>query len=409
MAIVVPVASAMTNESPWGILTGVRPAKIVHRRLDQGESPTDIQQFIQTRYGVSKAKAALLTEVALRNRSLIPTPENAGQESRSVSLYLGIPYCLSRCVYCSFPSALLPADKEQIVCLMAAIGQDIQAVVKLLSIYGLTVRSLYIGGGTPTCLPEEMLERLLNWITGSFDIPALQEFTVEAGRPDSITATKLQMIKQAGATRISVNPQTMQQRTLDRIGRNHSVEQIFSAFAMARTAGFAQINMDLIAGLPGETLLDLLSSLSQVLALAPENITVHTLALKRRAALYENAESGDLPQSSVVQQMVESSAQDIRLAGLLPYYIYRQKNSPGSQENVGYARPGAECVYNVDIIEERRTILGMGPSATTKAVYPDSWRLDGCFFPKDIATYVRRIEELALKREQLIKNLFAAD
>ena len=409
MAIAAPAVNAMSNESPWGILTGVRPAKIVHRRLDQGEPSADIQRFIQTRYGVSTEKAALLMEVALRNRSMVPTPENANQESRSVSLYLGIPYCLSRCVYCSFPSALLPADKEQIVCLLAAIGQDIQAVVKLLSVYGLTVRSLYIGGGTPTCLPEDLLERLLRWITSSFDISALQEFTVEAGRPDSITATKLQMIKQAGATRVSVNPQSMQQRTLDRIGRNHSVEQIFSAFAMARATGFDQINMDLIAGLPGETLADMQDSLAQVLALKPKNITVHTLALKRRAALYENAESGDLPQSSEVQQMVESSAQSIREAGLLPYYLYRQKNSPGSQENVGYARPGAECIYNVDIIEERRTILGMGPSATTKAVRPADWRLDGCFFPKDIATYVRNIEELTFKREQLIKNLFAAD
>jgi oxygen-independent coproporphyrinogen-3 oxidase len=303
----------------------------------------------------------------------------------------------------------LPADKEQIVCLLAAIGQDIQAVVKLLSIYGLTVRSLYIGGGTPTCLPEDLLERLLRWITGSFDIASLQEFTVEAGRPDSINAAKLQIIKQAGATRVSVNPQTMQQRTLDRIGRNHSVEQIFSAFAMARAAGFDQINMDLIAGLPGETLVDMQGSLAQLLALQPENITVHTLALKRRAPLFDNAVDGDLPQSTVVQQMVESSAQSIRAAGMGPYYIYRQKNSPGSQENVGYARPGAECIYNIDIIEERRTIIGMGPSATTKAVRTADWRLDGCFFPKDIPTYIHRIEELALKREQLIKNLFAAD
>ena len=409
MVIAVPAANTMTSELPWGSLTGVRPAKIVHRRLDRAEPATEIQQFLQTRYGVSAAKAALLTEVALRNRCLITTPETAEQEKRSVSLYLGIPYCSSRCVYCSFPSALLPADKEQIVCLLAAIGQDIQAVVKLLSAYGLTVRSLYIGGGTPSCLPEDLLERLLNWLTGSFDIASLQEFTVEAGRPDSITAAKLQLIKQAGASRISVNPQTMQQRTLDRIGRNHSVEQIFSAFAMARAAGFDQINMDLIAGLPGETLTDMQGSLDQVLALKPENITVHTLALKRRAALFENAESGDLPQSSVVQQMVESSAYSIRAAGMVPYYIYRQKNSAGSQENVGYARSGTEGVYNVDIIEERRTILGMGPSATTKAVRTADWRLDGCFFPKDIPTYIHRIEELALKREQLIKNLFVAD
>ena len=282
-------------------------------------------------------------------------------------------------------------------------------MVKLLSAYGLTVRALYIGGGTPTCLPEEFLARLLGWLSSAFDIPAMQEFTVEAGRPDSITPEKLQLLRQAGVNRISVNPQTMRQLTLDRIGRNHSSEQTVRAFDMARAAGFSRINMDLIAGLPDETLPDMQGSLAQVLALKPENITVHTLALKRGAALMETADAATCQNNAVVCQMVDASAREIRSAGLLPYYLYRQKNSPGNRENVGYAKPGTECIYNVDIIEERRTILGMGPSATSKAIRMPDWRLEGCFFPKDIATYIRRIAELAAKREQLIKTLFSAE
>jgi oxygen-independent coproporphyrinogen-3 oxidase len=399
----------MYSDRPWGSLTGVRPAKIVHRRLDLGEQSPDIERFLTARYGVEAEKASLLVEVAERNRRLAPTPQSAEQEKRVVSLYLGIPYCSSRCVYCSFPSALLPTDKEQTICLLTAIGQDIQAVVKLLSAYGLTVRALYIGGGTPTCLPDELLARLLGWLSSSFDIPAMQEFTVEAGRPDSITPEKLQLLRQAGVTRVSVNPQTMRQLTLDRIGRNHSSEQTLRAFAMARAAGFCQINMDLIAGLPGETLPDMQGSLAQVLALKPENITVHTLALKRGAALRETTDAATWQNNEVVCQMVDASAREIRSAGLLPYYIYRQKNSPGNRENVGYARPGTECIYNVDMIEERRTIIGMGPSATSKAIRMPDWRLDGCFFPKDIPTYIRRIAELANKREQLIKTLFSAE
>ena len=398
----------MNSDSPWGSLTGVRPAKIVHRQLDAGEAPQDIERLLRTRYGVSEEKARLLVEVAQRNRPLLPTPDTAEQEKRAISLYLGIPYCASRCVYCSFPSALLPSDKEQIACLLAAIGQDIQAVVKLLSVYGLSVRSLYIGGGTPTCLPDEFLSRLLAWLSSSFDIPAMLEFTVEAGRPDSITPQNLQLLRNAGVSRISVNPQTMQQTTLERIGRNHSAEQTLRAFYLARSLGFSRINMDLIAGLPGETAQDMQLSLDQVLAAGPENITVHSLALKRGAALLDHADEATWRNGRIVAEMTETAAIKLHAAGLLPYYIYRQKNSPGNQENVGYARTGAECIYNVDIIEERRTIIGMGPSSSTKAVRATAWRLEGCFFPKDIPTYIRNINELAAKRELLIKTLFTA-
>jgi len=396
----------VNNAVPWGQLTGVRPTKIVHRLLDRGEQPDFIRDFLQSRYEVSTEKALLLIEVAAHNRRFVPTPETKEAESRKVSLYLGIPYCSSRCVYCSFPSALLPADEGQIACLLQAIGQDIQAVVKLLSTYGLKAESLYIGGGTPTCLPEKYFGQLMDLIQSSFDTSALTEFTVEAGRPDSITREKVAMIRRAGADRISVNPQTMQQRTLERIGRRHQAEQSLSALQLVRDAGFQLVNMDLIAGLPGEDLSDMQSTLTQVLAANPENITVHTLALKRGAELLNCSSAADMPASAMVQSMVEEASARIRVGGWKPYYLYRQKNSPGMMENIGYTRPQAECIYNIDMIEERRTIIGMGPSSATKAIFQEEWRLDSCHFPKDIPTYIKRISELAAKRERLIEDSF---
>jgi len=374
--------------------------------MDAGEHPEDIQNFLRDHYGVSAEKASLLTEIAAANRFLVPTPETAEQESRKVSLYLGIPYCTSRCIYCSFPSALLPADEGQIVCLLEAIGQDIQAVVKLLSTCGISAQSLYIGGGTPTCLPGEHFRKLLESLTEAFDIAGMKEFTVEAGRPDSISREKLSLMQRSGVTRISINPQSMNQVTLDRIGRRHRAADIPAALQLARELGFRLVNMDLIAGLPGETADDMKLSLSQVLAAEPENITVHTLAMKRGAPLQELLRPEDFPSPQAVRRMVSDTAREIRAAGLKPYYLYRQKNSPGNLENVGYAREGSICVYNVDMMEERRTIIGMGPSAASKAVVSEQWRLKSCHFPKDIPTYVNRIKDLIAKRDVLIQSLF---
>ena len=386
----------------------MRPSKIVHRHLDCGEDQAGIRRFLQERYEVSAERAALLTEVAAANRFLVASPDTAAAEGRSVSLYLGIPYCTSRCIYCSFPSALLPADEEQIICLMAAIGQDIQAVVKLLSNFGIKAQTLYIGGGTPTSLPDVFFRKLLEQLTDAFNIAGLKEFTVEAGRPDSISRDKLTWMREAGVTRISINPQTMNQATLDRIGRRHRADETLEAVNMAREAGFDRINMDLIAGLPGETPDDMKFSVDQVLKLEPENITVHTLAVKRGAVLHEAPDESGLTAAAIVRQMVNNASPKIRTAGYHPYYLYRQKNSPGELENVGYTKPGDECVYNVDIIEERRTIVGMGPSAASKAILPEEWRLNSQHFPKDIPTYIKRIHELTAKRELLIGTIFSS-
>ena len=398
----------MDSGKPWGQLIGVRPSKIVHRHLDCGEDPAGIRHFLQDRYEVSAERAALLTEVATANRFLVASPETAVAEGRSVSLYLGIPYCTSRCIYCSFPSALLPSDEEQIICLMAAIGQDIQAVVKLLSNFGIKAQTLYIGGGTPTSLPDVFFRNLLEQLADAFNIAGLKEFTVEAGRPDSISREKLNWMRAAGVTRVSINPQTMNQATLDRIGRRHRADETLEAVHMAREAGFDRINMDLIAGLPGETPDDMKFSVEQVLKLEPENITVHTLAVKKGAVLHEAPDESGLTAAATVRQMVNGTSPKIRAAGYHPYYLYRQKKSPGELENVGYTKPGSECIYNVDIIEERRTIVGMGPSAASKAILPEEWRLNSHHFPKDIPTYIKRIHELTAKRELLIGTIFSS-
>lgn len=406
MGIAANAGTRMNEAKPWGVLSGVRPTKIVHRLLDRKENPAAVYEELIEQYGLWPEKARLLTQIALHNRRWVSDPTAGSGESRQVSVYLGIPYCSSRCSYCSFPSALLPADEEQIVCLLRAIGQDIQAVVKLLSNFGLQIRNLYIGGGTPTCLPERQFARLLELLNRAFSLASIPEVTLEAGRPDSISVRKLEMMRQAGVTRISVNPQSLQQRTLDRIGRKHSAGMVFEALTQVRAAGFEFVNMDLIAGLPGETATDMADTLCQVLARRPENITVHTLALKRGAPLYDQTQVADLPEPTVVHQMVGSAAKMLQESGYYPYYLYRQKNSPGNLENVGYSLPQWECVYNVDIIEERRTLIGCGPAAASKAVRFGSWKLDSCHFPKNIPAYIRTLDELIHKRNRLIESVF---
>jgi oxygen-independent coproporphyrinogen-3 oxidase len=373
--------------------------------LDHGVHFDSIVDLLQQRFRLSAGRADLLLEIASVNRHLVPCPEIFNPQQQEVSLYLGIPYCTSRCVYCSFPSAILPADTGQIFSLLTAIGQDIEAVVKLMGNYGLKPRALYIGGGTPTCLPADAFRRLLETI-GRLMPYSWLEYTVEAGRPESIDAEKLKIMHDFGVSRISVNPQTMHEQTLRRIGRRHSMEQVLNAVAMVRSAGIKNVNMDLIAGLPGESALQMQESLEAVLGLRPENVTIHTLAVKRGADLNDEASQLLLPSGELMTEMVEASRTLLRASGYRPYYLYRQKNSPGRLENVGYSLPGTECFYNVDIMEERRTIIGIGPSAATKLILSSDWRLESLYFPKNIPTYIQTLPRLLEKREQLFEKIF---
>ncbi|MBP2649372.1 MAG: miaB 2 [Firmicutes bacterium] len=389
---------------PWGIMRGVRPTKLVHRLLDEGLDSSQVIGQLSADYAVSQEKARLLTDIALRQRPFLLSPE----DKRRVSLYIGIPYCLSRCLYCSFPSAVIPDNRQDVVNLLAALETDILAAAAVIEKYDLIVDSLYIGGGTPTSLNEEDFGTILNLVKSKLVMAATREFTVEAGRPDSTNEAKILAMYQAGVTRISVNPQTMQEKTLKLIGRNHNVRDIISMFQKIRQIGIAIINMDIIIGLPGENEADLKDTLEQIAALAPDNLTVHTLALKRGSRLMESAVGLSLSQKGLASKQLVIADHYAAKMGMVPYYLYRQKNMAGNLENVGYTLPGKECLYNIQIIDERQTIIGIGPTAATKAIVPGDHKLSSSYNPKDIRSYINNLNTHLQRREALLANLFKA-
>lgn len=385
---------------PWGILRGVRPTKLIHRLLDAGMD-TDAAAAGMTRlYAVHPAKAALAAAVAVRQRPFL-----AAAPPRLVSVYIGIPYCPSRCLYCSFPANVLPARRADLEAFLEALAADIRAAASLFAAHGLAAETVYIGGGTPTSLPDADFAALLRLARDAFVGPATREFTVEAGRPDSVSPAKIAALQAMGVTRVSVNPQTMREKTLRLIGRNHSVRDIIEMFSKIREAKIPVINMDIIAGLPGETPADFAATVDRLAGLAPDNLTVHTLALKKGSLLKTAQEKYPLPGEAEAAAMLAAAAAGARRMGLEPYYLYRQKYMAGNLENVGYAKPGRECIYNIKIIEERQTVIGIGPAAATKAVRSDR-RLKSCYNPKDVPTYITRLPLYAGRREQLLTDLF---
>ncbi|SDF10895.1 coproporphyrinogen dehydrogenase HemZ [Sporolituus thermophilus] len=390
--------------SPWGILRGVRPTKIVHRLLDAGLSASEVLGRVTRAYAVAPDKALLVTNIAVRQRPFLLAPEQA---AKLVSVYIGIPYCPSRCLYCSFPAHVLPGDRRAVEAFLHALTQDIEAAALLLGRYRCKVQTIYIGGGTPTSLADNDFSRLLGLVTAAFRSDATREFTVEAGRPDSITDAKIATMRAYGVTRVSVNPQSMQEKTLNHIGRKHSVRDIIDIFQKFRRAEIPVINMDIIAGLPGEDAGDMAATMEEIAALAPDNLTVHTLAIKRGSLLKANLVGQLLPDENETARMLEVTRQYVAQMGLKPYYLYRQKYMTGNFENVGYARPGTECLYNIQIMEERQTIVGIGPAAGTKAVWPGSWRLASVYNAKDVTTYIANINIYIEQRRQLLANLFA--
>jgi oxygen-independent coproporphyrinogen-3 oxidase len=390
------------DPGPWGILRGVRPIKIVHRMLDAALTTAEAAAQLTAKYAVDSGKAQLLAAIAGRQRPFL----HAGAAGRHlVSVYVGVPYCPSRCLYCSFPANVLPADRNAVAAFLNALEADIAAAAALLVRHGLAAETVYIGGGTPTCLDEADFARLLELAGHAFTSGATREFTVEAGRPDSLTDGKVAAMAAAGVTRVSVNPQTMRDKTLKLIGRNHTVRDIIVMFRKIRSAGIPVVNMDVIAGLPGETAADMAATMDGIAALAPDNLTVHTLAIKRGSRLAAGPIDAALPGDAETAAMVAVAAAAAGRMGLVPYYLYRQKYMTGNLENVGYARPGTECIYNIQIIEERQTVIGVGPAAGTKAVR-DVFRLDSCYNPKDVATYIGNIDHYIRRRDALVAALF---
>jgi oxygen-independent coproporphyrinogen III oxidase len=398
-------AVAGYDPGPWGILRGVRPTKIVHRLLDANVSLAAINQRLTAGYGIALEKAALLTEIAIRQRRFLLPP--TAEIDKSIGVYIGIPFCPSRCLYCSFPAYVLPSDQQSVAVFMAALKVDMAAAAAVIAVQGLSVQSIYIGGGTPTSLAGEDFSDLLETTQRLFAGPATLEFTVEAGRPDSINDEKIAAMERCGVTRVSVNPQSMQEKTLKLIGRMHSVQDIINTFGKIRQTGQFVVNMDLIAGLPGESETDFQDTLEQIRPLQPDNLTVHTLAMKKGSRLSLSPSVWVLPDSRQTAGMLRRAADFAAAVAMQPYYLYRQKHMTGNLENIGYALPGRECLYNIQMMEERQTIIGIGLAAATKVVNTCTMQLARCYNPKDLATYIRDVGKHCELRKGLLAKLFA--
>ena len=390
------LSSVCKKDLPWGTLTGIRPAKIPMKLLDDGMRPAEIAQYMRQTYYTSAKKTALAIAVANRERELLSQIDL----NKGYSLYIGIPFCPSICLYCSFGSH--PFEKWGYMA-----DEYLTTLFKELNYISSAMKNkklctVYIGGGTPTTLEAGQLERLLKHIQNTFDMSSVIEFTVEAGRPDTITAEKLDALKKYNVNRISINPQSMNQKTLDVIGRKHTVHQVTEAFKAARHAGFDNINMDIITGLPGEGKDEIETTIHAIEELNPDSLTVHSLALKRatRLNLFKDEYAPlSFNNSQEIMDIVDAGAKRMQME---PYYMYRQKNIAGNMENVGYARRGAFGIYNVLIMEEKQTILAAGSGAMSKFVFDDG-RIERAENVKDLKNYTERIDEMLNRKEKYIK------
>ena len=382
---------------PWGALAGVRPTKITTKHLLEGGTAKSADRLLQDVYFVTPQRRELAIDCSL-------STANAASllNEKDVSVYVGIPFCPTRCAYCSFVSRTVGKRTELIAPYLEALLREIRLVGQLLESSGRKVRTIYIGGGTPTTLSSAQMETLMQAITESFDLSRLIEFTVEGGRPDTLNEEKLQLIARNGADRMSINPQTMIDSVLRASARPHTAQDVLRAYREAENAGFKAINMDLIAGLPGDTVEGFRHSLDTVAALHPANITVHTLALKKDADLFQKREN--LPTAAEVTEMVEYATQTLRALGYKPYYLYRQKYMSGSFENVGWSRDGLDCLYNIYMMEEVHSIVSVGGGSISKVNLPDG-KLVRFPNPKFPEQYIEMIDSVLEKKKEMFELL----
>ena len=380
------------TEMPWGSLTGIRPTKLLRELGERVGEEEAVREFREV-FSVRADKLRLAATI-----NAVQKPILASVQANDVDIYVGIPYCKTRCLYCSFGAEL--ARKNAVEEYLPYLYRDIENGARLVSDGGYRVRAVYVGGGTPTVLSAAQLDELFHRFEAAYGGYGM-ECTVEAGRPDTITREKLQVLRDHDVARISINPQTMSDETLRRIGRAHTAKEIVDAFALARSMGFDSINMDLIAGLPGETVADMERTLSAIKALRPDNLTVHTLAIKRSSRLKERLEQYPLPSREDVETMIGMGFQTAKEIELWPYYMYRQKYQNGNLENVGYAADKKLCVYNVDMMEETTSILAHGAGAMTKRVFSGQNRVERIPNPKDVPTYGAKLDLLDRQKRDL--------
>lgn len=386
------------RKMPWGILTGVRPTKLVYQLIRKyGKDRERIAGVLHRDYKIAKDKVSLLLDIVGEDAEII-----SQLKEDAVNLYIGIPFCPSKCVYCSFPSQCISQYAGKVDAYLSALYREM-AYIKDHVIRQKPISTIYIGGGTPTALTEVQLEALLKTVTRIFGTTGLMEFTVEAGRPDTITEEKLSLMKQYGVHRISINPQTMNQETLDLIGRNHTVESVEAAYKAAKAFGFHAINMDLIVGLPGESRIDVLHTLESMWQYDVDNITVHTLSLKKGSALIDNQQNYHMATAQEVEEMLKMTRIQLEMMGLKPYYMYRQKNTLGNFENVGYAKPSKASPYNIIMIEEVQTVIGMGAGAVSKVIHQVDGKaqVERVENLKNIDEYIYRVDELMNRKRHI--------
>ena len=381
---------------PWGNLTGIRPTRIVMNLLDEGRSDAEIKNIMKDTYYVSDKKLELALAIAHREKEILKDIDY----ENGYSLYIGIPFCPTTCLYCSFTSYPIGAYTKLVDDYLSCLYKEIDYVSKAFK--GKTLDTIYVGGGTPTTLEPHQIESLLGYVQDKLDLSRLKELTVESGRPDSITRDKLKSMKKMGVTRISVNPQTMNDETLKVIGRRHTVAQLVDSFNLAREEGFDNINMDIILGLPGERAEHVRHTMDEIKKLSPNDLTVHSLAIKRGSKLAEIIKD-KAPQrkASEMEEMMKIASGGALEMRLSPYYLYRQKNISGNLENTGYAEKGKAGIYNILINEEVQSIVALGAGTVSKRVYGYDGRIERCDNVKDLKLYMQQIDDMIDRKRKL--------
>ncbi|MDS9472661.1 coproporphyrinogen III oxidase [Sporosarcina pasteurii] len=395
-------ATEMTQS--WGILTGIRPMKLYHKYRQEGLSSEQAIENLMTNYRVSREKSELLAHIASIQKKAVPDLYDLKKE---VSIYIGIPFCPTKCAYCTFPAYAIRRTNGRVDSFLDGLHEEIREMGKWLSEKDMTITTIYFGGGTPTSIEAEEMDALYKTMYDSFpNMDKVREITVEAGRPDTITPEKIDVLKKWGIDRISVNPQSYTDETLKAIGRHHTVQETIDKFWLSRNMGMKNINMDLIIGLPNEGMEEFEHSLQETAKMQPESLTIHTLSFKRASAMSQNRERYKVADRKTVERMMKRGEKWTAENGYHPYYLYRQKNILGNLENVGYSKPGEESIYNIVIMEEVQTIIGVGCGASSKFIHPETGKITQFYNPKDPAAYIMTYDESIEKKLAHLDAIF---
>lgn len=397
--------TGMTQQ--WGILTGVRPTKLYHKYRKAGLPEEEIFAVLKKDFRLSDAKISLMKEIVARQLQVIPDLDEIGQE---ISIYIGVPFCPTMCAYCTFPAYAIQSNRKagRVEKFIDGLHIELREMGKWLTEKNMRITSIYWGGGTPTSIEAEEMDALYQTMFDSFpNKESIREITVEAGRPDTITPEKIEVLKKWGIDRISVNPQSYTQETLKAIGRHHTVQETVDKFWLSRNMGMNNINMDLIIGLPNEGIEEFKHSLEESAKMQPESLTVHTLSFKRASEMTRNKDKYKVADRDTVAEMMQMASNWTKENGYVPYYLYRQKNILGNLENVGYCKPGEESIYNIVIMEEVQTILGIGCGASSKFVHPVTGKITQFHNPKDPAAYIMTFEDAIKKKIDILNELYS--